>query len=138
MQLIEQMFTTLPATVAADARSRAECVEACLVCESTCNACALACLAEHQVEALRRCIRRNLDCADIAGVMGRVLSRALEADDGVEQEQLAACARACAACAAECEQHARMHHHCRICADACRRCEEQCHRLRQRPVVQHG
>jgi hypothetical protein len=26
----------------------------------------------------------------------------------------------------ECESHASMHEHCRICADACRRCEAAC------------
>ena len=32
----------------------------------------------------------------------------------------------CASCATECEAHADMHEHCRICAEACRRCEQAC------------
>ena len=30
------------------------------------------------------------------------------------------------ACGDECEQHAQMHEHCRVCAEACRRCERAC------------
>ncbi len=26
----------------------------------------------------------------------------------------------------ECEKHAQMHEHCRVCAEACRRCESAC------------
>jgi hypothetical protein len=29
----------------------------------------------------------------------------------------------------ECELHADMHEHCRICAEACRRCEQACQEL---------
>jgi hypothetical protein len=39
---------------------------------------------------------------------------------------IATCA-ACAACGDECERHASMHEHCKICADACRRWEQACH-----------
>ncbi|WP_240619307.1 four-helix bundle copper-binding protein [Blastococcus sp. TF02-8] len=42
---------------------------------------------------------------------------------------LEACAAACKACGDECAQHAEMHEHCRICADACRRCEQACRDL---------
>jgi hypothetical protein len=138
MQHVERMFTTLPPAAAADVRSRAECVEACLACVSSCSACALACLMHAEVDPLRRCIRQNLDCADIAGATARILSRLVEADDEVARAELAACARACAACAVECERHARTHDHCRACAEVCRRCDEQCRRLLQPPVVAHG
>ncbi len=29
----------------------------------------------------------------------------------------------------ECEQHAEMHEHCKVCMESCRRCEEVCNRL---------
>jgi hypothetical protein len=32
-------------------------------------------------------------------------------------------------CGVECEQHAGMHAHCRVCAEACRNCAEACRRL---------
>jgi hypothetical protein len=36
---------------------------------------------------------------------------------------------AVAACARECERHAAMHEHCRLCAEACRACERACGEL---------
>jgi hypothetical protein len=53
----------------------ARCIEACFSCGQACTACADACLAEDSVTDLARCIRLNLDCADICDVTGRVLSR---------------------------------------------------------------
>jgi hypothetical protein len=75
---------------------------------------------------LRKCIRLNLDCADICEVTGRVLTRQSEYDASLTKAQLQACREACATCAEECERHGEMHH-CSICAEACRRC--------QRPVM---
>jgi hypothetical protein len=42
--------------------------------------CADACLGEEKVEMLRRCIRLNLDCADVCNATGRMLSRQQEPD----------------------------------------------------------
>jgi hypothetical protein len=39
---------------------------------------------------------------------------------------LESCAMACRVCAEDCERHAGLHDHCRICAEACRDCEEAC------------
>ena len=78
---------------------------------------------------LRRCIRLDLDCADVCEVTGRVLSRQTEYDAELTRAVLEACASACRRCGAECESHAGMHEHCRICAEACRRCEEACEAL---------
>jgi Domain of Unknown Function (DUF326) len=36
---------------------------------------------------------------------------------------------ACRSCGDECERHAAMHEHCRVCAEACRRCEQACNEL---------
>ncbi|GAB7046643.1 four-helix bundle copper-binding protein [Catenuloplanes indicus] len=44
-------------------------------------------------------------------------------------DTLNACSQACTACGDECESHAGMHEHCRICADACRACEQACRDL---------
>ena len=52
-----------------------------------------------------------------------------EYDAAVTRGQLQACVAACGVCAAECEQHAGMHEHCRVCAEACRECEEACREL---------
>ncbi len=108
-----------------------DCVEACFECAFTCTACADACLAEPHVDMLRRCIRLNLDCADLCLATGRALSRRTEGEWNVLRLAIEACAAACDACARECERHAEMHEHCRVCAEACRRCLEQCRRAAQ-------
>ena len=78
---------------------------------------------------LAKCVRTNLDCADLCETTGRILSRRTGYDANVTRATLEACRTACAACADECEQHASMHEHCRVCAEACRTCEQACEKL---------
>ena len=73
-----------------------------------------------------RGIRTNLDCADICTTTGAVLSRHTGYDANITRALLEVCRLACASCGTECEAHADMHEHCRICAEACRRCEQAC------------
>lgn len=112
-----------------DKQKLAECIAACFECAQACTACADACLAEDMVAELTTCIRTNLDCSDICTATGEVLSRRTAYDADVTRAFLEACAVACKACGDECESHASMHAHCRICAEACRRCEEACRDL---------
>lgn len=99
-------------------------------CANTCNACADACLAEPEhVGRLRRCIRTNLDCADICAATARVLMRQTETPHDLVHAQLHACIVACRTCADECAAHGDTHNHCRICAEACRHCQERCNLL---------
>jgi len=84
---------------------------------------------EDTVEELRKCIRLNLDCADICGTTGRLLTRQTEYDAPTSKAQLESCREACRTCAEECERHAEMHEHCRVCAEECRRCEAACTEL---------
>jgi hypothetical protein len=79
---------------------------------------------------LRRCIRLNLDCADLCEVTARIVGRQLEPDRALIAKQLELMTAICRACAEECTKHAGMHEHCRICAEACRRCERSCEALR--------
>ena len=81
------------------------------------------------VADLTTCIRTNLDCADVCAATGTVLSRRSGSDPTVIRAVLEACRAACTACADECGQHANMHEHCCICAEACRRCEQACAQL---------
>ena len=78
------------------------------------------------IEALARCIRLCLDCADACVDAGRILSRQTDPDADTQLTALEACLRACRACAAECERHAHHHEHCRLSAEECRRCERAC------------
>lgn len=107
----------------------AACIEECFTCSQTCTSCADACLSEEKVADLRKCIRLNLDCADICGVTGTVLTRQTEYDAPTSKAQLQACREICFTCAEECGRHAQMHEHCRICEQECRRCQESCDRL---------
>ena len=107
----------------------ARCIEECFSCAQTCTSCADACLSEDMVAELRKCIRLDLDCADICDATGRVLTRQTEYDAPTSKAQLESCREACRTCAEECEGHAEMHEHCRICAEACRRCEQACDEL---------
>ena len=95
-------------------------------CAQTCLLCADACLAEDMVADLRRCIRLNLDCADLCRTTAAVLGRQVSPDPGVLRAVLEACRAACEACGDECGSHADMHEHCRVCAEACQRCEQAC------------
>lgn len=107
----------------------AESIAACFDCAQNCTACADSCLAEDTVADLTRCIRTDLDCADLCTATGNILSRHTGFDANVTRATLQACAAACQACAVECERHAGMHDHCRLCAQACRRCEQACNEL---------
>ena len=83
------------------------------------------------VRAMVRCIRLDLDCADVCLTTGRMLSRQTEPDMSVVARQLEACIAACRSCGAECDKHAPHMAHCQACAAACHNCEQACQRLAQ-------
>jgi hypothetical protein len=135
MDRIRKMFQTHPSP-ASDAGDEAfALVTAAAECTFTCTTCADACLEESDPASLRRCIRNNLDCADICQTTSRMISRPGEQESQVLRAQLDACATACRACADECEKHAEMHEHCRVCAEACRACADACDRMKQALVA---
>ncbi|MEU4214188.1 four-helix bundle copper-binding protein [Actinoplanes sp. NPDC026623] len=123
------MLETYPKSINLDRGKLAAAIDALIACSEACTACADACLSEDSVADLTKCIRTNLDCADVCATTSRVLSRHTGYDANLSRGLLEACVTACATCADECEQHAGMHEHCRICADACRRCEQACREL---------
>ena len=105
------------------------CIEACMECAQACTACADACLSEDMVAELAKCIRGDLDCADICDTTARVLSRHTGYDAHVTRAVLEACVQACKSCGDVCNEHSSMHEHCRICAESCRTCEQACRDL---------
>jgi len=106
------------------------CIEACADCSEACTQCADDCLSEHSVQELVKCIRLNLDCADMCATTGRVVSRQTEYDANVTGGVLQACIAACRSCGDECERHGdHGMEHCRVCAEECRRCEQACQDL---------
>jgi hypothetical protein len=112
-----------------DKEKLAACIGACFECAQACTGCADACLAEDMIAELTRCIRTDLDCTDICAVTGSVLTRQTGTDSEIVTTLLDACRTACRVCAEECERHAHMHEHCRICAEACHQCESACAEL---------
>lgn len=124
------MLKAHPQSTEMDRGALAECIEACFDCEQTCTSCANACLAqEEMLPKLVRCIRLDLDCADVCAATGRILSRQTETDWQLVLVQLQALERAVKVCGDECQKHADRHEHCRICMESCRRCEESCKAL---------
>jgi hypothetical protein len=104
--------------LALDPDALVTCIDAARQAQTAAIACADADLAE-DVAAMRTCIRRCLDAADVASTTAAVLSRQVAMDLGLVRVVLEACAVAAKRCAVECELHADMHEHCRVCAQAC-------------------
>jgi hypothetical protein len=123
------MLDTYPKSINLDRAKLAAAIDALMACTEACTSCADACLSEDMVAELTKCIRTDLDCADICATTARVLSRHTGYDANIGRTLLEACATACKACGDECARHADMHEHCRICADACRACEQACRDL---------
>lgn len=129
MERTREMLQSHPRQTQVDAGLLADAIRSLYTCAQVCTTCADACLGEAMVQELVRCIRLNLDCADVCETTGALLSRQTEPDWSVIRDQLTACATVCRACGDECERHADMHEHCRVCAESCRHCEDMCNRL---------
>lgn len=95
-----------------------------MYCAKMCLSCAEACTAEAM--DMTDCARLCSDCADVCEATTRVGLRRSGSNDHLLVELLELCARACDACAAECEKH--NHDHCRLCAQICRECAADCRR----------
>lgn len=129
MKTTREMIRTHPLEPICDSDRLAAAIAEMNVCAQTCTACADACLGEKDVAPLVGCIRSDLDCADICNATSAVLSRLTQPSREVIRSLVQACAAACSICAAECDKHASMHEHCKICGAACRSCEKECRNL---------
>ena len=122
----EEMLASHPRTPLMEPSVISACISACVECADACNSCADACLGEDMVQSLVKCIRINLDCADICQVTSRLLARQTETNPQLLRAQLQSCAVSCRVCFEECEAHSEMHQHCRICRSVCQNCEKIC------------
>jgi len=129
MSYAKQLLDSYPRTFNVDAGVLARTIDALSDCAQACTACADDCLSEQNVQELAKCIRLDLDCADVSTATLRVVSRQTEYDANLTRPLLEACAAACRSCGEECMRHAEMHERCRVCAEACRRCEQACDEL---------
>jgi hypothetical protein len=98
-------------------------IRACFNAGQACITCADACVSGQDSTELLRVIRLNCDCSDICIATGKTLSRLYNPDWNTLRAQMRSCLQAVQDTAALCQEHARMHEHCRICADSCRTCE---------------
>ena len=121
-----EMISTHPHVLGDADDALIQCIEECYDCAQTCVACADACLGEVKVADLIQCIRLNMDCANVCAATGIVATRRSGSNEAVIKAMIDACTTACGLCAEECERHAKMHEHCRVCAEACRGCEDAC------------
>ncbi len=121
MTFAAPMLETYPAEINLDRREMARVIDAVAACAQACTACADACLSESSamLPALVKCIRDNLDCADICDATVRVLSRHTGYDANLTRAQVEAALVATRTCRDSCAEHEDMHEHCRVCAQAC-------------------
>jgi len=125
MSYARQMLDAYPGTISIDAPVLAGTIEALTDCAQACTADTDDDLSEPNVTEMVRCIRLCLDCADVCTATAAVASRQREElNPAVLRPLLEACAAICSSCGEECERHAHMHSHCRVCAEACRRGEQ--------------
>lgn len=130
MKNLETMLSSHPRADRQHVADYAEIVQNLADCGVACTACADACLAETGgAEKLRKCIRTNLDCAEVCAATMRLVTRQTETPNELLHAQLHACVLACQLCADECALHAEHHEHCRLCAETCRQCQERCNHL---------
>jgi hypothetical protein len=126
MKALESLLKSHPATDDRLRSARAGAARALADCAAACTICADACLAEKSVASLTRCIRVDLECADVCTLASRAVLRHDEADAALLRPIIGVCVTACQLCRDECERHAHAHDHCRLCALACREAMRAC------------
>jgi hypothetical protein len=109
-----------------DAGSLAQCIELCQRCVASCTACADECLGHADIAVYRRCIRLNLDCADVCTAISRLVSRRGQPELSTLRALLEAGTTICAANASEALKHGETHEHCRLTAEISLACARGC------------
>lgn len=125
----QEMLSAHPKKPVTEVAVITACIDACVECAEVCTSCADACLGEEKVQTLTKCIRVNLDCADVCQTTARILTRQTEVVPQLLRAQLESCVISCRVCAQECETHAEMHQHCRICRSVCQNTEKICQEI---------
>ena len=129
MSYARQLLDTYPTGFPVDDDLLAATIDALSDCAQACTADVDADLSEQDLTDMVLCIRLCLECTDICTATVGVISRPALYDADVIRPLLEACVASCKSCGDECERHAPMHRHCRVCAEACRRCEQACRDL---------
>jgi len=129
MSYARQMLNTYPHHSRIDAGVLAAAIDALSDCVQACTADVDADLSESDLADMVKCIRLCLHCTDVCAATLGVVSRPAEYDANVTKPLVEACVAICKSCGDECERHAHMQAHCRVCGEACRRCEQACREL---------
>jgi hypothetical protein len=129
MSYAKQLLNTYSRGFNVDADVLAGAIDALNDCAQACAADTDADLGEPNVAELVTCIRLCVNCTDVCTATVGVVSRSAEYDPDITTPLVEACVAICKSCGDECERHARLHEHCRVCAEACRRCEQACRQL---------
>jgi hypothetical protein len=129
MSYARQMLDTYAHHSRIDAGVLAAAIDALSDCVQACTADVDADLSESDLADMVKCIRLCVHCTDVCGATLGVVSRPAEYDANVTKPLVEACVAICKSCGDECERHAHMHAHCRVCREACRRCEQACREL---------
>ncbi|GAA4095698.1 MULTISPECIES: four-helix bundle copper-binding protein [Actinomadura] len=126
MTYTAQMLDTYPAEINLEHDRLSRVIDALTSCAQACTACADACLSEpaDELPRLARCIRDNLDCADICTATAAVLSRHTGYDARLTKAQVEAAIQATKTCGDSCAEHSEQHEHCRLCAQSCQETEQ--------------
>jgi len=99
------------------------CIEACYACAAECDHCAVWCLSEQDAQSLARCVKLDMDCAQMCRLAASCMARGSEFSQAICR----LCADVCQACGEECAKHEM--DHCQRCAQACRKCADECTRM---------
>ncbi len=129
MSYAKSMLASYRRNIKGGVATLAQAIEALHDCAQACTADVDADLSEPNATDMVKCIRLCLHCADVCTATAGVTSRPAEWDASLNRPLLEACVAVCQTCGDECERHAHMHEHCRICAEACRHCEKACREL---------
>ncbi|HSS94750.1 MAG TPA: four-helix bundle copper-binding protein [Candidatus Dormibacteraeota bacterium] len=129
MSYARQMLNTYPHRSRIGAEVLAAAIDALSDCVQACTADVDADLSESDLADMVKCIRLCVHCTDVCAATLGVVSRPAEYDGNVTKPLVEACVAICKSCGDECERHAHMHAHCRVCGEACRRCEQACREL---------
>lgn len=126
MQELEAVIAGSSALDNVHIKSLTHCIEMCLQCAASCTACADECLDEPDIAQLRRCIRLNVDCADVCAMLARLLSRRGDPDLTTLRSCLEAATTICSATALESQKHASDYEYCKLNAELCLACAREC------------
>ena len=123
MSMMADMMKSMPMpTTGMDVSMMQKCIEAC----SAASMAATMCADADGGEGMGRCASMCMNTADVATTMMRMMLRPAGYDMAVMGSMMTACMSMGEACAMECDMHADMSEHCRICAAACRAMVEAC------------